>query len=524
MRYTSYKVVSTVDGQSKPAVVYRGPNVVETFLEKLLEEELYIVSILKEIKPMLISSEEEEQFQKATHCHICEEELGADRVRDHDHLTGLFRGAAHNECNINFKFVKENQKKPFSFDIPVIFHNLRGYDSHHIMSAIGKFKHKRLSCIPNNMESYISFSMGNLRFIDSVQFLNSSLEKLVSNLAADGKENFFHLRSDFEHHQGIFPYDYIDSVKKLEETRLPEKKHFYNHLTEQHVTQEDYQHAQEMWTAFNCQNLGDYHDLYMKTDVLLLADIFENFHLLCMETYKLDPAHYYTSLGLSWDAMLKHTKINLQLIDDIDMYLLMESGLRGGISVISNRYAKANNPYLSNYNPDDPTSYIVYLDANNLYGWAMSQYLPEKEFCWMTEEQIATFDPMCVPDTSSTGYILEVDLEYPSDIHDAHNDYPLAPQRLKVDDSMLSLYTKSLKERLNIKGLATEKLIPNLQNKQKYVLHYRNLKLYLELGMKLIKVHRGVEFTQSPWLQSYISLNTDMRKNARNVFEKDSSN
>ena len=248
----------------------------------------------------------------------------------------------------------------------------------------------------------------------------------------------------------------------------------------------------------------------MKTDVLLLADVFENFRLLCMETYKLDPPQNYTSAGLSWDAMLIHTEVNLQLIDDIDMYLLMESGLCGGISVISSKYAKANNPYLSDYKPDDPTSYIVYLDANNLYGWAMSQYLPEKEFCWMTEEQIATFDPLCVADTSSTRFILEVNSEYPSDIHNAHNDYPLAPQRLKVDDSMLSSYTKSLKEQLNIKGLATEKLIPNLQNKHKYVLHYRNLKLYLELGMKLIKIHRGVEFTKSPWLQSYISLNTDM--------------
>ena len=163
--------------------------------------------------------------------------------------------------------------------------------------------------------------------------------------------------------------------------------------------------------------------------------------------------------------MLRHTKVNLQLIEDVDMYLMIESGLRGGISMISNKYAKANNPYLKNYNAEEPTSYIVYLDANNLYGWAMSQYLPEKEFDWMTTKQIASFDRLAVPDTSPTGYILEVDLEYPDKIHDSHSDYPLAPERLTIDDAMLSPYSQALKQNLGIKGPSCEKLIPNLLSK-----------------------------------------------------------
>ena len=152
-------------------------------------------------------------------------------------------------------------------------------------------------------------------------------------------------------------------------------------------------------------------------------------------------------------AMLKYTKVNLQLIEDVDMYLMIESGLRGGISIISNKYAKANNLYVEDYNAEEPTSYIVYLDVINFYGWAMSQYLPEKEFDWMTLKLLH----LTVPDTSSTGYILEVDLEYPEDIHDTHSDYPLAPERLKIDDAMLSPYSKALKESLGLKGPSCEK-------------------------------------------------------------------
>ena len=267
--------------------------------------------------------------------------------------------------------------------------------------------------------------------------------------------------------------------------------------------------------------MGDYHDLYLKSDVLLLADVYENFRNVCMASYELDPAHYYTAPGLSWDSMLKMTGVTLELIDDVDKYLMIESGLRGGISMISNKYAKANNPYLDDYDPSTPNNYITYLDANNLYGWAMSQYLPTGQFDWMTDKQLEEIDVVEIPDDSKTGYIFEVDLEYPPDIHDAHSDYPLAPQPMIISEDQSSPYTLKLKEELNMKGRPTQKLIPNLYDKKKYVLHYRNLKLYLRLGMKLVKIHRGLEFTQSPWLAEYISHNTEKRKKAKNAFEKD---
>ena len=134
--------------------------------------------------------------------------------------------------------------------------------------------------------------------------------------------------------------------------------------------------------------MGDYHDLYLKSDILLLADVFKNFRKTCLQYYKLDPCHYFTSPGLSWDAMLKMTDIKLELMVDIDMFQFIEKGMRGGISYIANRYGKANNKYMKNYDEKAPSQYIIYLDANNLYGWAMSQYLPTGNFKWLSQKQI----------------------------------------------------------------------------------------------------------------------------------------
>ena len=180
----------------------------------------------------------------------------------------------------------------------------------------------------------------------------------------------------------------MDSFSKFNDTELPEREEFYSLLTDNNISEDDYSRAKDVWNTFNLKNMGEYHDLYLKTDILLLTDVFENFRKTCLTYYKLDPLHYITSPGLSWDAMLKMTKINLELITDIDMQLFIEKGLRGGISTITHRHAKANNKYMKNYDPDKPSSYIMYLDANNLYGWAMSQPLPYRNFKWVNQARI----------------------------------------------------------------------------------------------------------------------------------------
>ena len=267
--------------------------------------------------------------------------------------------------------------------------------------------------------------------------------------------------------------------------------------------------------------MGEYHDLYLKSDVLLLADVFENFRKTCIQYYKLDPCHYFTSPGLSWDAMLKMTDIKLEVMVEIDMFQFIEKGMRGGISYIANRYGKANNKYMKKYDEKASSKYIMYLDANNLYGWAMSQYLPTGNFEWLSPKQIEKINLGKYTENSNKGMILEVDLEYPQELHDLHNDYPLAAEKLCITKNMLSPYCKQILEKFNITIGQVKKLIPMLADKQKYVLHYRNLQLYLNLGLKLKTVHRVLQFNQSPWLKEYIDFNTQKRTNAKNSVEKD---
>ena len=239
----------------------------------------------------------------------------------------------------------------------------------------------------------------------------------------------------------------------------------------------------------------------------------------CLRFCKLNPCHYFSSPGLSWDAMLKMTGVKLEKISDIDKYLFIEKGLRGGISYIAKRYAKANNKYMKDYDPKKPSKFITYLDMNNLYGWAMSGYLPCGGFKWL--KNVDGFDVNSVSEKSPIRDIFEVDLEYPDDLHVLHNNYPLASEKLAIPYYMLSDYCKKIADEYKVKFGDVKKLIPNLGNKTKYVLHYRNLQFYLSLGMKLTKMHRVLKFKQSDWMEKYIDSNTEIRTNAANSFEKD---
>jgi hypothetical protein len=460
--------------------------------------------VTKRRMPPLEYAKDFEAFKTTPNCKICDCAFSDDyKVRDHDHITGKYRGAAHANCNLKLRI------NPDKIEIPVFFHNLRGYDSHLIMQQIGEMEGE-IKCIPNNMEKYISFSLGQLVFKDSAQFLLASLGKLVES----NKRKVFKFtgmdRSEEEFglllRKGVYPYDYMDGWDKFDETALPPIETFYSTLIGEGISRIDYAHALNVWKVFGCETMGDYHDLYLRTDVDLLADVFEHFRSICMDTYELDPANYYTSPGLSWDALLKKTNANLELLTDYDMHLMIEKGLRGGISMVSQRFAKANNPSVESHDLADKTSYITYLDANNLYGWAMVQHLPTSGFKWA---DVSIEQALSHAADSETGYILEVDMTYPDELHDAHNDYPLAPEKLEVQQEWLSAYQNEILGDANLK---IKKLVPNLRAKCKYVVHYRNLQLYAQLGMKVEKIHRALEFKQSPWMAPYIQMNTELRK------------
>ena len=221
-------------------------------------------------------------------------------------------------------------------------------DSHLIMQAISRAE-GRISCIPNNTEKCISFSIGQLRFIDSVQFLLTSLDRLV----AASQPKAFQITARYELNRekrdlllrkGVYSYEYMDAWKRFAEPRLPPKEAFYSKLTDEGISEKDYTHAQKVWETFGCRDLGDYHNLYNRTDVLLLADVFETLRKTCMWQYGLDPAHCYSSPGLSWDAVLKKTGVELELLTDYDQHLFIEKGLRGGISMVSKRCARGQQP------------------------------------------------------------------------------------------------------------------------------------------------------------------------------------
>ena len=257
-----------------------------------------------------------------------------------------------------------------------------------------------------------------------------------------------------------------------------------------------------MFKKFKLKNLGEYHDLYVQSDTLLLADVFENFRNMCIKVYELDPAHFLSLPGLAWQACLKKTNVKLELLTDYDMLLMVEEGIRGGICHSIHRHAKANNKYMKNYDKNKESSYIQYLDANNLYGWAMPQKLPVNGFKWINdvteidEEFVKNYDL-----DNDKEYILKAEVKYARKLHDLHSDLPFLPKRMKIDKN--------------------KKLVCNLRNKKKYVVHIRSLKEALNHGLKLTKVHRIIEFNQEAWLKPYIDMNTELRKIAKNDFEKD---
>ena len=463
-----------------------------------------------------LTKSQRDKHKNAKTCHICFKEFGdKGKVRDHCHYTGAYRGAAHFGCNLRYKIPNY---------IPVVFHNLAGYDAHLFIRELAKYT-KDVGVIAKNMEDYISFSIKveadryvdknreekykeiDLRFIDSFKFMSSSLDSLLNNLGRGGHkfwgfEKYSNSQRELLIKKGIYPYEYMDNWNRFNESKLPDKAKFYSKINMNEVSDKDYEYERSVWKEFEIENMGEYHDLYLLTDTILLANVFESFRNVCMENYGLDPGHFYTAPGLAWKACLKNTEIVLELLQDMDMLLMFERGIRGGITQAVHRYASANNPYMEEYDKDKETNYLQYLDANNLYGWAMSQPLPTEEFRWINCDG---WDPEKLVNMLSKekkyGYLLEVDVKYPRELHNLHNDIAF-------------MYDK-----MNINGV--EKLIPNLYDKKKYIIHIRALKQVIDHGLILEKIHRCIRLRQSAWMKEYIDFNTRLRTAAKNDFEKD---
>ena len=506
-----------------------------------------ILQSKKSVDDIIMTQADREAFKASKVCPICDRKYtdGNKKVRDHCHLTGKFKQVCCNRCNINRHYKH--------FEIPCFFHNLRGYDSHLIIQRAAKFGGK-VDCTAQNSQRVISFKHSRIRFLDSAQHMNGSLEELVGDLTSGGLAKFKHLFQYFRSkgtadetiemltRKGVYPYDYATDSSVMQETTLPPIEKFYSGLTETECDPKDYAYAQQVWKAFKCKTLYDYHMLYLYTDVLLLADVLSEYRRFGMEIYDLDPLLFWTAPSFSWNAALKKSKVELELLSDRSLHDLYDCEMkRGGVSYIAKKYARANNKHLSNYDPKKPSNYILYTDMNQLYASPLSDYLPvggfkrwEKVNPHMTP---AAFKRLMNKDRN-TGYTVKVDLKVPKrrseikhltekqkdalrmpeDTHQYYNSYPMAVESMTVTDEMLSptqhkYMDHARQQRLTgFKCGAEKKLVPTLMDKKGYVCDIRLLNFYLDHGYILERVHEIIQFRQEPFLKEYIDLNTELRK------------
>lgn len=379
------ELLEKYDIKCRNPVVCRGDSsfskgeVAKKFLQEIVQLGLKIENLLNTNVPLIMNENENRLHRDIADrgtCPLCKAKFNSNNlpVRDHNHLTGKYRGTTCSKCNL--LMVKPNF-------VPCFFHNLSGYDSHFLVTQLGFDSHS-ISVIPNSEEKFISFTKYitnrfQIRFVDTYRFMASSLEKLVGNLYHCDTDKFREIKKIFNNvdidlvtRKGIYPYEYTDSWDKLQDKCLPPKSEFYSSLTESNIDEADYQHALRVWNYFNFKTLGEYSDWYIKVDVMLLCDVFENFRDLCLKTYGLDPNFYYTAPGMSFDCCLKITEVKLELLSDYDQILMVEAGIRGGLTQASMRYACANNKDVSDYDLSKPDSWIVYLDATNLYVFYLS--------------------------------------------------------------------------------------------------------------------------------------------------------
>lgn len=499
----------------KVPVIHAGKDCVERFYQTLREEIKIMDEIMATVNhPLHWDEEQRDRHERADSCYVCGKALRTkEKLRDHNHLKKKrnYLGPICNECNLNITDLKATKT-------PLIFHNGGKFDVHFLIQKLHVIHQPVTNLIGKSGENIMSMNLFGNRMIvmDSVNHLSASLASLVDIMKKSDKPLRLTARwlgedpvgVELLSRKGVFPYQYVTGEDVLvNTTKLPPAEQFYDDLKESRVDPEDYGHAQRVWSHFGCLNLMDYMTVYLKSDVTLLADVFENYRFFFLSKFGLDSARYLSLPGLSYDCMLKYTKCGLDFIYDLETYNFLKRGLRGGVSMIPHRYAKANNPQLDDYDPEEPTSHLVYLDCNALYSSIMTKKMPYRGLKWTTKtvEEMRKILEDYTP-ASNVGYYVECDLKYPAEIHDLTKDLPLAPEHRLVTEEMLSPHARRLSEKFGIKTDRTPKLLSTQYDKEKYICHVENLQYYIEKGMILQEVHRVLQFKQKAILKPYIDL------------------
>ena len=481
-------------------------NNVDWFVKEVIKLENKMAFFFKNTKKDIdMTQEDVENFENNNVCRFSEKEILSEKVRDHCQLTGKYRGPAHNTCNINIK------QKDSNF-IPFAFHNLSNYDCHMFFKRLVDLKKEKVKfeIIPKTNEEYISVKYGCIRFIDSYRFLSEKLEKLVKNLDED---DFKILKKEFPdkwqylNKKLAYPYEYFNSIDDYKKpVDKLEKEDFFSRLINDFPDDGDIERTKGIIKLFNIKNGEELTKLYCKSDVILLADVFEKFIKVSSEEYGISPLYCVSLPGYTYQCALKYTDIKIQTLQDKDLIFLIENNIRGGISsVMGNRYIKS-----------DENNKIIYADATNLYGHSVSQFLPYDEIemwhghpdkYWRWLDEILN-----TPDDSEIGYFPEVDLKYSDNIKQKTKYFPFCPENKKRNPNKYNDYMNKIKPENYTKS---KKLICDWTDKKKYLIHYRMLKFYVRHGMIVEKIYEIISFKQSKWLEGYISFNTQKRNKAK---------
>lgn len=420
-------------------------------------------------------------------------------------------------------------------------HNATNYDMHIFLKVLnGKDKRiKGIQCVGQNTERFKVFQINRFKFLDSFAFLPCSLDSLTKNLVSGGHSfNLLQKINLFDSHEnakrelllrkGVFCYDFVTGIKQMKQSLLPKKEQFFSSLTDEHISQDDYDHAEKVYEQFECENLADYMMIYLRLDCFLLAECFLNFRDDIMTQFQLDICRYLSLPSVSLDACLKLTKVKIEKLSNLEMILFVEKGIRGGFSFISERYCKSSKEISANaFNQLSPTEKkkqvsMLYIDRNNLYGEAMCLKLPKSNFYWLRKCQFKKIDWENTDESCDFGYFLEVTLEYESEKNESHSSFPLAPFNMSIDKNTLSPYSRHCHEMIKgrKKTYKANKMCSTFTERNSYIVHSANLKFYLQNGMKLIKIHRVLGFYQEAFLKPYIDHCTRQRKMAKSEGRK----
>ncbi|XP_053374127.1 uncharacterized protein LOC128546803 [Mercenaria mercenaria] len=472
----SYQRISIDDCHPKDPVFYRGDNAEDTmehFLADMAAEEAAVFHILEQTYPTTVCNEGLDNMEATNDvCFVCRDPFlpGERIVVDHSHVSGKIRGRCHNACNLRLKEVNF---------LPIVLENLSKHEGRLIMHAVGKFGAESITVIPQTIDTFVSISIKRCRYIDFSRFLKTSLDDLIESLRnKSGTGAFtFTLKEITQEHidvsirrQYMF-HDYLDCPERLCETDLPPISAFSKRIAETSLTDEEYSQIQEIWSSFNMKNLDDYLKQYLITRCALFADVVENFRNVLMKDFFLDPMQYYSLPGYSFDCCLYKSEVTLELITDEDIHNTILHALRGGVTVVgSPRLCTANSPDLTGFDPDAPISKTVFLDYNSLYPSCMIDFpLPVFGFRYLCDYDIERLDITQIPKDSAKGYILVVDLEYPEELHDRDDGYPMCPENKTITAEMLSPYTQGLADQCGITLKGDKKLCQTLSDKSRYV-------------------------------------------------------